>query len=91
MNIFGKRLETAIKNKKLTQDELAKQIGTSQATINRWTKGINQPDVDAILMLCNILEEDPNYLLGYDLMESKRINISLDNNKGNIKISHNKF
>ena len=50
----------------MTQQNLADLIGTTQATINRWLKGINEPDLTTLLEICLYLDETPNELLGYD-------------------------
>lgn len=63
---FAENLRAALKVHDMTQQELADHIGTTQATVNRWLKGINEPDLTILLEICLYLDETPNALLGYD-------------------------
>mgnify|MGYP001667904449 CR=1 FL=1 len=61
-NIRAKRLE-----KKYTLEELAKKVGTSKQTIQRYESGIisNIPS-DKIELLAKALDTTPAYLMGWD-------------------------
>lgn len=61
---FGKRLKSARTSLKLTQKELASQIGVKHNSISDWENDKNKPDPDTIELLCGALEISPNYLLG---------------------------
>ena len=50
----------------MAQSELALKLQTTQQTVSRWLKGINEPDLDTLLKICLYLNETPNSLLGYD-------------------------
>ena len=63
---FSEHLKEALTENELTQREIAEKIGTTQQTISRWLKGINEPDLETLLHLCFILRETPNSILGYD-------------------------
>lgn len=63
---FCENLKKEMEYRKISQTELAKRLNISQATVNRWTKGINQPDFQNLFCLCEILETTPNELLGWD-------------------------
>ena len=63
---FSENLKSALTTNEMTQQNLADLIGTTQATINRWLKGINEPDLTTLLEICLYLDETPNELLGYD-------------------------
>lgn len=63
---FAENLKIALHDKKMTQQDLANLVGTTQATVNRWLKGINEPDLTVLLEICLYLDETPNALLGYD-------------------------
>ncbi|MCI9459537.1 MAG: helix-turn-helix transcriptional regulator [Clostridia bacterium] len=63
---FAENLRTALKAHDMTQQELADHISTTQATVNRWLKGINEPDLATLLEICLYLDETPNAILGYD-------------------------
>lgn len=63
---FTKNLQIALTTKGITQQELADKLKTTQATINRWIKGVNEPNLTALLEICKLLDETPNSILGYD-------------------------
>ena len=63
---FPKNLRNALRDNKMTQQELANLVGTTQATVNRWLKGINEPDLATLLEICLYLGVSPNEILGYD-------------------------
>lgn len=63
---FSENLKSALTTNEMTQQNLADLIGTTQVTINRWLKGINEPDLTTLLEICLYLDETPNELLGYD-------------------------
>ncbi len=66
MNKFAERLKEVLKVRELTQYKFAKLVGTSHQTVSRWCGGEREPNFDMLLLICKQLEEDPNYLLGWD-------------------------
>lgn len=72
----GDRIRNARINKGINQKELAnmltkKGISIGNTTISNWEKGTSKPDPDTIAILCEILNVDANYILGFDNVESK--------------------
>jgi transcriptional regulator with XRE-family HTH domain len=65
MNFSG-NLQELMKANKMTQTRLAELMKTSQQTISRWIKGINQPDFETLCKLCHVLDSTPNELLGWE-------------------------
>ena len=63
---FPENLRNALRDNKMTQQELADLVGTTQATVNRWLKGVNEPDLAILLEICLYLGVSPNEILGYD-------------------------
>ncbi len=63
---FSENLRDALVVHEMTQQNLANHIGTTQQTVSRWLKGINEPDLTTLLEICLYLDETPNSLLGYD-------------------------
>lgn len=63
---FCENLKKEMLYRKITQTMLAEKLNMSQATISRWTKGINQPDFQTLFLLCEILETTPNEILGWE-------------------------
>ncbi len=64
MNNIGKIIKEERTQKKLTQEELAKQIGVTQDSISLWEQGKRIPDTQYIILLCKVLEISSDYLLG---------------------------
>jgi len=50
---------------RFTQSELGAQIGKRKNVISNWEKGHNDPSVNCIFLLCEVLEVDPNQLFGW--------------------------
>ncbi len=46
--------------------KFAEHLGTTQATVSRWTKGITEPGFLLLFKICLFLGETPNAILGYD-------------------------
>ena len=63
---FPENLKNALAEREMTQLKLADLLGTTQATVNRWIKGINEPDLTTLLEICFYLDETPNSILGFD-------------------------
>lgn len=66
MNFFTDRLKTLRKEKKLTQKELAEQIGIKQNSYSDWETGKNEPNLENIIKLTKILDTTADELLGID-------------------------
>ena len=69
MNKFPERMKKAMKAKGMTQQELADKLHVSQVTVGRYMLGKNEPDIETILRICYYLDEEPGYMLGYDVDE----------------------
>ena len=64
--MFGKKLKETRRRKRLTQKQLADLIGVKDNSISNWEKGRNLPkNMDTIILLCETLDIDINWLL-YD-------------------------
>ena len=66
MNKFATRLKESLKNNNLTQVALAKKIGMSQGIVNNYCTGKREPSLDALILICKVLDETSDYLLGID-------------------------
>ena len=64
MITFGKRLRELRTERKLSQQELAKIIGTNNSSICDWECGRTEPSIDYIVKLCDFFEIDADYLIG---------------------------
>lgn len=63
---FTSALKELMRANGYTQTALAVKLGTTQQTVSRWLKGINQPDFETLFVLCKLLDSTPNELLGWE-------------------------
>lgn len=66
---FGKRLLEARKNKKLSQEELAGQLGTKGPAIGRYERDEMKPSIDVAAKIASILDVSLDWLVGHTDME----------------------
>ena len=64
LEIIKERIRTAITQSELNQSEIAKLISVSQSCVAHYLKGDIVPAIDTFATLCEVLNEDANYLLG---------------------------
>ena len=89
---IGDKIRNARINRGINQKELAnlltqKGISIGNTTISNWENGTSKPDPDTISVLCEILNVDANYILGFNNTEShnkidENIQILLDAYQG---------
>jgi len=63
---FSQLLKELRLEKNLTQGQLAKKIGYSEAIIGHWEKGIREPKLNSIKALALFFEVSSDYLLGLE-------------------------
>ena len=61
---FGKRLTEVRKNKNLSQEDLAKHLGTKSPVIGRYERDEMKPSIDTANKLAEYLEVSLDYLTG---------------------------
>ena len=66
VNKISKRIYELRKDMKLSQSELAKQIGATQKAVDFWEKGINEPKATFIINLSKTFGVSSDYLLGLE-------------------------
>jgi transcriptional regulator with XRE-family HTH domain len=70
----GRRLKQAINAAGLSQSAFADEVGTTQATVSRWTKGENQPrELDTWLTIATVLNVPAVELLWPIIGESEKV------------------
>lgn len=52
----------------MSQKELAKKLGVSNSRVSNWEQGVNRPDTDMLVKLCDALSVTPSELLGVVLV-----------------------
>ena len=73
MNDIAKNIKKLRQKKKLTQEELAEKLFVTRQAVSNWETGKNQPDVDMLKNLSEVLEVDIKDLLyGLPTDESRR-------------------
>lgn len=68
---IGKFIAECRKNKKLTQEKLAEQLGISNRAVSKWERGLNLPDASLMLELAKILNISVNELLSGEIIKEK--------------------
>ena len=66
MDNFGERLKDLRVEKGLTQAELAKLTGISQAGIAKWETGDRKPSIDCLIILAKFFKCTLEYLVGME-------------------------
>ena len=60
---IGRFLQELRKEKGLTQEQLAEQMGVARRTVSRWETGSNMPDLDILIELADLYAVDLRELL----------------------------
>lgn len=79
MEMFSDRLDTVLKEKKITQKELAEKIGIRRPTISDWKKNGACPPIDIALRIADYLGVDCRWLVTGE--ESETITLSQEEKK----------
>lgn len=64
MEIFSERLKELREEKGLSQSQLSKETGLSQAGISLWEDGLRVPNAQVIILLAQYFKVTSDYLLG---------------------------
>lgn len=64
---IGKRIRKYRQELGISQKQLAEQIGVSNGRVSNWEQGLNRPDADILVEICQALEVSPSLLLGVKL------------------------
>lgn len=62
--VFGERLKELRMQEGHNQKEMAKILGTSQASLSKWENDIQEPCIDEILLICDHFDVSADFLLG---------------------------
>ncbi|QDA74593.1 XRE family transcriptional regulator [Listeria seeligeri] len=82
--MISERIKTARKVRKLTQEDLAKRVNTSKATISNYENKYSSPSAEMIILLANALDVTTDYLLGKsDSMYPEQIKKLVENKELN--------
>ncbi|MEC2709463.1 helix-turn-helix domain-containing protein [Bacillus sp. 22475] len=62
--MFGTRLHTLRKERKLRQEDMANQLGIARTTYAMYEQGNREPDYNTLIQLATFFEVSIDYLLG---------------------------
>lgn len=77
---IGKLIADCRKNKKMTQVELANELGVTDKSVSKWENGKCLPDVSLYKDLCNILEITLNEFFAGEKIKDEDFKKKADNN-----------
>ena len=74
---ISERILKVLKDRNMTQAELAKQVGIATSTISEWKKRKTNPTADKIMDICNVLQITPEQLLtGKGIEDEENITVT---------------
>lgn len=68
---FGENLQKLRKEKGISQEQLAEQLGVTRQSVSKWESGNSYPEMDKIVAICNIFHCDMNVLINKDITEER--------------------
>lgn len=69
---FGENLQKLRKEKGISQEQLAEQLGVTRQSVSKWESGASYPEMDKIVMLCQYFHCDINVLINKDVSEERQ-------------------
>ena len=91
--IISERIFKILKDKNMSQNAFAKQVGLASSTISDWKRKKTNPSADKIMDICMVLEVTPEQLLTgkgidehYVECKPKKIKEELEISKADIRI-----
>ncbi len=72
----GDRVFLRLKEIGMSQKELSERTGIAQSTISEWKKKKNNPTTDRIMIISEVLDVSPSWLLSGAVAKGKRSNES---------------
>jgi len=60
---FAEKLQSLRKAKNLSQEDLAEKCGVTRQSVSKWETGLGYPETEKLLVLCDILDVNLDYLL----------------------------
>lgn len=68
---FQERIKNLRNEKKLTMDELARELGVTKSRVNMWENAGSVPREDVLIKISKFFDVSVDYLLGNEKMEGK--------------------
>ena len=91
--LISERIFKILKDKNMSQNVFAKQVGLASSTISDWKRKKTNPSADKIMDICMVLEVTPEQLLtgkgiddDYVECKPKKVKVELEISKADIRI-----
>lgn len=68
---FGENLQKLRKEKGISQEQLAEQLGVTRQSVSKWESGNSYPEMDKIVAICNLFHCDMDVLINKDIAEER--------------------
>lgn len=68
---FGENLQKLRKEKGISQEQLAEQLGVTRQSVSKWESGNSYPEMDKIVAICNLFHCDMDILINKDITEER--------------------
>ena len=68
---FGENLQKLRKEKGISQEQLAEQLGVTRQSVSKWESGNSYPEMDKIVAICNLFHCDMDVLINKDIIEER--------------------
>ena len=75
---IGTFLQTLRKEKGMTQEQLAEQMGVARRTVSRWETGSNMPDLDLLMEISDLYEVDLREMLNGERKSEKTMDKEME-------------
>lgn len=63
---LGEMISRCRQNRRITQEEFAARLGVTPQAVSKWERGSSMPDIGLLDGICEVLQIDPNKLLGFE-------------------------
>ena len=68
---FGENLQKLRKEKGISQEQLAEQLGVTRQSVSKWESGNSYPEMDKLIAICNIFHCELDALINKDITEER--------------------
>lgn len=68
---FCENLQKLRKERGISQEQLAEQLGVTRQSVSKWESGASYPEMDKIVAICNIFHCDMDVLINKDITEER--------------------
>lgn len=75
MTTFHERLRELRISKDLSQQKLADDLNINKQTISQYERGVRQPNLEMLLILCDYFNVNSDFLLGHSDVTGRLLNL----------------